>query len=98
MSEHKGDELSATGSHRVWTGDTAGSHVRAGAPRDPQRNWLDLWKPTIDALDPLLGRTHPDRDWHPRDGRIVDLGLHLDVDPSLGNDVVISIAATSASG
>lgn len=41
MSEHKGDELSATGSHRIWTGDTAGSVVRAGAPRDPQRNWLD---------------------------------------------------------
>ena len=41
MSEHKGDELSATGSHRVWTGETAGSVVRAGAPRDPQRNWLD---------------------------------------------------------
>ena len=31
MSEHKGDELSATGSHRAWTGPT----------RDPQRNWLD---------------------------------------------------------
>ena len=41
MSEHKGDELSATGSHRVWTSDTAGSVVRAGAPRDTQRNWLD---------------------------------------------------------
>ncbi|HXS88986.1 MAG TPA: hypothetical protein VN705_06530 [Steroidobacteraceae bacterium] len=41
MSEHKGDELSATGSHRVWTGETAGSVVRAGAPRDTQRNWLD---------------------------------------------------------
>jgi hypothetical protein len=41
MSEHKGDELSATGSHRVWTGETASPVVRAGAPRDPQRNWLD---------------------------------------------------------
>lgn len=41
MSEHKGDELSATGSHRVWTGDTSGSAVRTGAPRDAQRNWLD---------------------------------------------------------
>jgi hypothetical protein len=39
MSEHKGDELSATGSHRAWTGETAGSVVRAGAPRDNQRNW-----------------------------------------------------------
>lgn len=27
----------------------------------PARNWLNLWKPTIDALDPLLGRTQPDR-------------------------------------
>jgi hypothetical protein len=41
MSEHKGDELSATGSHRVWTGETSGSVVRAGSPRDTQRNWLD---------------------------------------------------------
>jgi hypothetical protein len=31
----------------------------------PHRNWLSLWKPTIDALDPLLGRTRADRDWHP---------------------------------
>ena len=23
----------------------------------PGRNWLNLWKPTIDSLDPLLGRT-----------------------------------------
>lgn len=57
-----------------------------------QRNWLSLWKPTIDALDPLLGRTR-NRDWHPKDGRITDLGLHVDVDPSLGHDVVVTIAA-----
>lgn len=59
----------------------------------PQRNWLSLWKPTIDALDPLLGRTRADRDWHPKDGRITDLGLHLTVDPSIGHDVVVTIAA-----
>lgn len=59
----------------------------------PTRNWLNLWKPTIDALDPLLGRSHPDRDWHPRDGRIVDLGLHLRIDPSLKFDIELSIAA-----
>ena len=41
MSEHKGDELSATGSHRAWTGEPAVPVVRAGAPRDPQRNWLE---------------------------------------------------------
>ena len=62
----------------------------------PQRNWLTLWKPTIDALDPLLGRTRDDRDWHPKDGRITDLGLHVAVDPSLGHDVLVSIAAAQA--
>lgn len=59
----------------------------------PHRNWLNYGKPTIDALDPLLGRTKPHREWHPRDGRIVDLGLHLTVDPTLGFDVEMSIAA-----
>jgi hypothetical protein len=47
MSEHKGDELSATGSHRAWTGDTAGPTVRAGAPRDKQRNWLERAHPAL---------------------------------------------------
>jgi hypothetical protein len=58
----------------------------------PGRNWLKLWKPTIDALDPLLGRTREERDWHPRDGRITNLGLHLTIDPSLGNDIIVRIA------
>lgn len=62
----------------------------------PQRNWLNLWKPTIDALDPLLGRTRADRDWHPKDGRITDLGLHLSIDPALGYDILVSIAAKPA--
>lgn len=59
----------------------------------PQRNWTTLWKPTIDALDPLLGRTREDRDWHPKDGRITELALHVNADPTLGHDVVVSIAA-----
>ena len=59
----------------------------------PRRNWLNLWKPTIDSLDPLLGRTHPDRAWHPRDGRIIELGMHVCVDPAAGNEIAIGIAA-----
>ena len=47
-------------------------------------------------FDPLLGRTRDDRDWHPQDGRITDLGLHMAVDPSLGHDVLVSIAAAPA--
>jgi len=59
-------------------------------------NWLNLWKQTIDSLDPLLGRTYPERAWHPLDGRITELGMHLTVDPALRYDRVIGIAATPA--
>ncbi|SNR82004.1 hypothetical protein SAMN04488107_0038 [Geodermatophilus saharensis] len=60
----------------------------------PRRNWLNLWKPTIDALDALLGQAVLGQAWHPRDGRIVWLGLHQQVDDTLGDDVVVAIAAT----
>lgn len=47
MSEHKVDELTATGSHRAWVGETGSSVVRAGnPPRDVQRNWLERKQPT----------------------------------------------------
>ena len=62
----------------------------------PGRNWLNLWKQTIDSLDPLLGRTYPDRAWHPRDGRITELGMHKTVDPAVGHKIVIGIAAAPA--
>lgn len=58
----------------------------------PRRNWLNLWKPTIDSLGPLLGCSNPRTLWHPQDGRIVELGMHCRVDPTLGNDVHIAIA------
>jgi hypothetical protein len=62
----------------------------------PRRNWLNLWKQTIDSLDPLLGRTYPHRPWHPLDGRITELGMHLTVDAALRYDVVIGITAAPA--
>jgi hypothetical protein len=60
----------------------------------PRRNWWNLWKQTIDSLDPMLGRANPLRAWHPRDGRITELGMHATVDQALGNDVLIGIVAT----
>jgi hypothetical protein len=59
----------------------------------PSRNWLDLWWSTIDGLGPLLGQSPVQPRFHPRDGRIVDLGLHCAVDPDLGTDVVIGLRA-----
>jgi hypothetical protein len=60
----------------------------------PERDWLDLWWSTIDALGPLLGQLPAHPAFHPRDGRIVDLGLHRTVDPALGDDVLIALRAT----
>lgn len=63
-----------------------------------RRNWLNLWKPSIDALDRLLGRTIATRLWHPQDGRITELALHRTIDESLGNDVIINVVARSLGG
>lgn len=57
------------------------------------RNWLNLWKRTIDSLDPILGADPAGRSWHPLDGRITELGMHVTVDATLRHDVVIGIAA-----
>jgi hypothetical protein len=62
----------------------------------PTRNWLNLWKPSIDALGTLLGHSRPNHLWHPRDGRITELGLHVSTDPNLRNDVWIAIRASAA--
>jgi hypothetical protein len=59
------------------------------------RNWANLWKPAIDSLDQLLGRTRPDWDWHPRDGRIVELGLHCGTRADPGNEITIALGATT---
>ncbi len=59
----------------------------------PGRNWLNLWKPTIDSFDPILGRTHPDRAWHPLDGRITELAMHLTIDLAVRYAVKVDIAA-----
>ena len=37
----------------------------------PKRNWLSLWKPTIDARGVVLGQAVPGHEWHTPDGRIV---------------------------
>ena len=62
----------------------------------PAVSWPNLWKPSIDALSRLLGRTYPDRDWNPLDGRIVRLGLHKTIDGSYGREGSLEISASSA--
>lgn len=68
-------------------------HMQLSFRVGPNRNWLNLWKPTIDALGHILGHAPAAGPWAPLDGRIVNLGLHCRVDPSMGNDLLIAIAA-----
>jgi hypothetical protein len=58
----------------------------------PAWNWLNLWKPTIDALVPILGHSGSRRTWDPLDGRITELGMHVNVDRA-ARHVAIGIAA-----
>lgn len=64
----------------------------------PTRNWINLWKPTIDSLGPLLGETPRGRLWNPFDGRIVELSLHCAVDASVGNTVSIGFRSAPPKG
>jgi hypothetical protein len=60
----------------------------------PGRNWASLWKPLIDAFGPVLGED-PTRPFHPRDDRIVSLGLHHTIDTGIAHDVIIHAWWTS---
>lgn len=55
------------------------------------RSWINVWKGGIDSLTPILGHTVPGREFHPRDDRIVNLGLHREIDDALGNDVELLV-------
>jgi hypothetical protein len=60
------------------------------------RRWTSMWKRSIDGMEPLLGRTYPDRRWNPLDGRIVRLGLHRHTDPSFDHDAQATVWASPA--
>lgn len=64
----------------------------------PDQAWPNLWKPTIDALGPILGRDDGAEKWNVRDGRITELGMHCVVDPDRRHDVGIAIRASAAAG
>lgn len=53
------------------------------------RNWVGLWKPTGDAMGPVLGEPRfPKKEFHPSDDRITKLMLHRIADDALESNVV----------
>ncbi|MCX7388409.1 MAG: hypothetical protein NTX48_17225 [Planctomycetales bacterium] len=55
-----------------------------------RRNWVWLWKPTGDALSPILGY-NGDNCFNPNDDRITSLTFHRFDDNSLSNDVYVGL-------
>jgi hypothetical protein len=55
------------------------------------RSWVPLWKPTGDALGPILGEPLPGRPFHPADDRIVWLCLHWNTEEELQSEVEVGV-------
>ena len=52
---------------------------------------VELWKPTGDAMGPVLGEPEAKRPYNLADDRITVLYLHLNPDTSMGNDVDVGM-------
>ena len=55
------------------------------------RNWVALWKPTGDAMGPVLGEPDAGNPFNPSDDRIVELHLHRNLDDAMGHDVDVGM-------
>ena len=58
----------------------------------PTKNWVSLWKPTGDAMGPVLGEPDSRNPFNVADDRIVELSMHRASDPAVGRDVHVSLA------
>lgn len=74
-------EIAAQVAHATPLASTGAAALIIAFVVGPSRAWHNLWKPAIDALGQILGPGP--RQWHPRDGRITELGLSVQVDPIL---------------
>ncbi len=78
--------LGAARAQAAWPGP---ADVEIALTTGPGRNRAALWKPLIDAFGPVPGED-PLRPLHPRDDRIVSLGLHHYVTGGIGHDLIIN--------
>jgi hypothetical protein len=55
-------------------------------------SWVGLWKPTIDAMGPILGYDHTGNPYHPRSDRLTRLEYHRRADSAPGKAVDVTCA------
>jgi hypothetical protein len=56
-----------------------------------RRNWFRLWKPTGDAMGPILGMYQRKNQFDPKDDRITKLAIHFLPDESLGKAIGVGL-------
>ena len=81
-------KLQASGAEPLPAGPVG---VRMAWRCSSNRNWVSLWKPTGEALGPVLGEPDPRNHFNPADDCIVSLALHLNADDTLGHDVDVAL-------
>jgi hypothetical protein len=55
------------------------------------RNWAEVWKPTGDAMGPVLGEPDPRNHFNPADDRIVQLHMHRIIDNAMMHDIDVGL-------
>ena len=103
--EHFSCAAGAGAQEKRWKEGVRSALMQAGAQRLPaglvearvawrcsaRRNWVWLWKPTIDAMGPILGQADPRNPYNPNDDRIVRLCLHVFYDETRAHAVDVAM-------
>jgi hypothetical protein len=103
--EHFSCAAGAGAQEKRWKEGVRSALMQAGAQQLPaglvearvawrcsaRRNWVWLWKPTIDAMGPILGQADPRNPYHPNDDRIVRLCLHVFYDETIAHAVDVAM-------
>jgi hypothetical protein len=55
------------------------------------RNWVEVWKPTGDAMGPILGEPNTNKPYSPADDRIVRLAMHRVIDNAMVHDIKVGL-------
>ena len=90
-SAWKHEVASQIGMHATPVAGSGPVELQLSFRLHPRRNWSMVWKPAIDALGCVLGDDPAGKPFHPKDDRIVRLGLHRLDDLGLGNTIEIGV-------
>lgn len=89
--ENLREQLEAQGVDILPSGVPVAVHLAWRCATPDKRNWVGLWKPTGDAMGPVLGEPYSDKLFYPNDDRIISLYLHRNVDETLGHAVDVGM-------